>query len=58
MAARRLEEDPSDSEARVEKGKGDRRCDESAGEGERGKGGRLGCTDMQMRGGRPRVTNF
>lgn len=51
MAARRLEEDRSDSEARAEKGKGDRRCDESA-------GGRLGCTDMQMRGGRPRVTNF
>lgn len=54
MAARRLEEDRSDSEARVEKGKGDRRCDESAGGGGEGPG----CTDMQMRGGRPRVTNF
>lgn len=49
MAARRLEEDRSDSEARAEKGKG--AVDATGWRG-------IECTDMQMRGGRPRVTNF
>lgn len=58
MAAHRLKEDRSDSETRVEKGKGCDGCDGDEEVGNRGGGGGVECADMQMRGGHPPVTNF